>query len=57
MTLPSNVLDAWSLEDGEYALSEQLYGKNNSVLTVADGAANFELTLEPLASAVLRIGE
>ena len=57
MTLPSGVLDAWSLPDGEYPLTEQLYGNDHGELTVVDGAASFEVALEPLRSAVLRIGE
>ncbi len=57
MTVPSDILEAWSLQDGSVALTEQLYGENNSELVVADGAGRFELTLEPLGSAVLRVGD
>ncbi len=56
MTLPADIVAAWELANGRYVLDEQLYGDDNSLLIVDNGVGRFELTLEPLESAVFRVG-
>ncbi|MGF1687088.1 alpha-amylase [Photobacterium japonica] len=52
--LPANVIDAWQLSDGEYVLTEQLYGEVKAALTVTNGVGTLPLTLAPLASLILQ---
>jgi len=54
--IPPDVISEWQLDDGRYALEEQLYGLNNSELTVDNGKGLFRLRLEPLESVVFKIG-
>jgi hypothetical protein len=50
------VISAWQLGDGQYMLDEQLYRRNHAQLIVNDGEGLFRITLEPLGSAVLKVG-
>ncbi|MBT8099317.1 MAG: hypothetical protein KJO82_06185, partial [Gammaproteobacteria bacterium] len=54
--IPTQLIDELSLVDGRYTLNEQLYGTNNGHLIVDGGLGTIELSLQPLESAVLRIG-
>lgn len=55
VVLPAGIVSEWQLHDGRYALSEQLYGHNNSELRVKDRSANFKLRLPPLESVILKV--
>ncbi len=54
--VPADVIAEWNLTDGRYMLDEQLYRRNHSQLVVAKGAGMFRISLEPLDSAVLKLG-
>ncbi|MBT8087909.1 MAG: DUF5110 domain-containing protein, partial [Gammaproteobacteria bacterium] len=54
--LPAELVAEWQLADGPYMLDEQLYRRNHAQLNVDRGKGVFRITLEPLASAVLRVG-
>jgi hypothetical protein len=54
--IPASVISAWQLGDGQYMLDEQLYRRNHAQLIVNDGEGLFRITLEPLGSAVLKVG-
>ncbi|GAL02544.1 alpha-amylase [Photobacterium aphoticum] len=48
--IPAALIDAWQLSDGEYHMTEQLYGEVTTTLTVKDGLGSLPLTITPLAS-------
>jgi hypothetical protein len=56
MTLPPEIVSAWTLEAGRYVLDEQLYGSNNDHLVVDGGSGTFGVRLGPLESVVYRVG-
>jgi oligosaccharide 4-alpha-D-glucosyltransferase len=55
--IPAEIIAAWGLDDAGYRLDEQLYGHNHAQLMVDDGRGKLRITLEPLASAVLKTGK
>ena len=54
--IPADIIAAWHLVDGRYMLDEQLYRRNHAQLIVDKGRGRLRITLQPLASAVLKIG-
>ena len=56
IVVPEDIISRWDLEDGRYALVEQLYGYNASELVVDGGRGQFRLQLEPLESVVYELG-
>ncbi|MFB9933223.1 alpha-amylase family protein [Photobacterium aphoticum] len=52
--IPAALIDAWQLADGEYRLTEQLYGEDTTTLTVKDGLGSLPLTITPLASLIFQ---
>jgi hypothetical protein len=54
--VPAEIIASWSLGDGRYMLDEQLYRRNHAQLIVNDGEGLFRIRLEPLDSAVLKVG-
>ena len=54
--IPEPIIAAWRLTDGRYQLDEQLYGRNNANLIVDKGRGMLRIALQPLDSAVLRVG-
>ncbi len=57
VVVPEDIIANWGIEDGRYALVEQLYGYNASELVVDGGRGQFRLQLEPLESVVYELGE
>ncbi len=55
LQIPANIISAWRLADGRYALGEQLYGENNGTLLVAGGVGHVTMHLDALESAVLKL--
>ena len=53
--IPAETIATWGLDDGSYRLDEQLYGHNHAQLTIDNGHGSLRITLEPLASAVLKV--
>jgi len=54
--IPAEVIESWQLRDGHYMLDEQLYRRNHAQLIVDNGEGQFRISLEPLGSAVLKVG-
>ena len=54
--IPASVISVWQLTDGRYMLDEQLYRRNHAQLIVDNGQGRFRISLEPLGSAVLKVG-
>ncbi len=55
LEVPSEIIQTWGLADGEYSLSEKLYGAVNPVLKIKDGRATIGVDLKPLESWVLEM--
>ncbi|MCW8328635.1 alpha-amylase family protein [Photobacterium sp. SDRW27] len=50
--LPATLVDHWQLTDGEYLLTEQLYGQETIKLSVSNGEGEIHLMLLPLAAMI-----
>lgn len=50
LIVPANVISAWQLEDGNYAVVDQLYGKSSATLSVKKGVGTLSVSLGPLQS-------
>jgi len=57
LTVPPEIISEWQLGPGRYELDELLYGVNASELVVDTGKGLLHVELEPLESAVFRVGE
>jgi glycosidase len=53
--LPSSLIDAWQLDNGEYTLTEQLDGNRTVVLSVANGIGELQLSISSLSSMILQL--
>ncbi len=54
--IPAIIISSWRLSDGRYMLDEQLYRRNHAQLIVDKGQGTLRITLQPLDSAVLKLG-
>ncbi|MCO6492319.1 MAG: alpha amylase C-terminal domain-containing protein [Phaeodactylibacter sp.] len=57
LKVPSDVITAWVLKDGEYELGEQLYGDKDGQLKVADGKGKVMVRLAPLEAVIWKLEE
>jgi glycosidase len=55
LELPSEIIKTWGLSEGEYPLSEKLYGSVNPVLKIQEGKGKVRVELKPLESWVLEL--
>lgn len=55
LKIPEDIITTWNLSDGNYKLTEQLYGELSSNLTVENGIGVIKLKLDPLASLILKV--
>ncbi|WP_343329572.1 alpha-amylase family protein [Polaribacter staleyi] len=53
--LPQDIIEKWSLKDGEYQLEDQLYKEYASTLKVENGEARVRVDVKPLESFILKI--
>ena len=53
--LPSSLLKKWSLENSDYILTNQLYKKEESILSVKENRADFKVKLKPLQSFIFKV--
>jgi glycosidase len=53
--VPADIIRSWKLADGHFSLKDELYGKNNVAMQVADGLGVVKVTLLPLESLVLSL--
>jgi len=57
LQIPEGVIEAWGLENGQYLLTEMLYGEVNPMLKVEEGKGSVPVKLAPLESVILRVDE
>lgn len=55
LKIPEELIASWNLEDGSYALSDQLYGNFSSELKVKDQKGSIQIILDPLGSFILKL--
>ena len=53
LEIPADLLQQWSLKDGNYTLKQVLFGKNQLPLTVSNGTGSIPVSLAGLESLVL----
>jgi glycosidase len=55
LKIPNNVIKTWKLKEGNYKLSEKLYGKFKSELKIIKGEGFINITIDPSESLILEI--
>ena len=55
LQLPGDLVQTWGLKEGDYQMTEKLYGKANATLKVSSGKATVRVDLGPLESWVLEV--
>lgn len=55
LQLPEELIKAWGLGNGEYTMSDQLYGKDTFKLIVKDGSGRVKVSVKPLESFILKL--
>ena len=53
--LPPDLVEKWQLNDGDYLLTDQLYGEEKAVLKVKQGNARMRVDLKPLQSFIFKL--
>jgi len=54
--IPEDVIDNWQLDDGEYSLTEELYGAVQKKMSIISGQGKIMVDLEPLQSYIFKVG-
>ncbi|MBR8534926.1 alpha-amylase family protein [Carboxylicivirga sediminis] len=54
LKIPAEIIKQWQLSDGQYQLTDQLYGSTNKLL-VENGEGTIDIHTEPLASFIYKI--
>ena len=55
LKLPEDLIKIWNLNDGNYKLEDQLFGKVTAELKIENGKGSIQLKLDPLESFILRL--
>lgn len=55
--IPEDVIAKWQLTDGDYPITEKLYGEIEKKLSVSNGQGHIQLELEPLQSYIFKVEE
>lgn len=55
LKIPEGLISDWRLNDGDYQLKDQLYGKVTTVLKIEGDHAGMYIKLDPLQSIILRL--
>lgn len=55
LQVPAEIIQAWGLSDGTYAMSEKLYGQAKPTLTIQAGKGSLRVDLKPLESWILEV--
>ncbi len=54
LNMPKWLTTAWGLNDGQYSLTDQLYGKFETDLSIEEGIGSVSISLQPLESLILK---
>ncbi len=55
LKLPEDLINLWKLKDGNYQVTDQLYGEITTELIVEKGVGVLKLKLDPLVSMILKV--
>jgi glycosidase len=55
LKIPSEIISAWSLNDGQYQLVDQIYNKQKAILTIEQGIGNLSIKINTLESYIFKI--
>jgi glycosidase len=55
LKVPSNIIQKWSLKDGIYTITDQLYEKSTVKLEVINGEGTVHMTVEPSESFIYQL--
>ncbi|MGF1713318.1 alpha-amylase family protein [Photobacterium chitinilyticum] len=55
LVLPPALVDSWRLNDGDYLLTEQLYGTEEVALSILEGKGEVSIELTPLAAKIFAL--
>ncbi len=55
LKVPREIINSWSLEDGSYTMTDQLYGETTVQMIVRDGAGEMRVDLDGLESFILAL--
>ncbi len=55
LKIPKNLISDWDLKDGEYQLTDKLYGEIRSILKVKNNVGFVKVKLNPLDSLILKM--
>lgn len=55
LKLPSSVIESWSLKNGSYQFTDQIYNEFSSDLTIENGVGVIKIKLKPLESLILKL--
>lgn len=57
LRVPTDIIQKWNLKDGEYTLTDQLYGTSKVMLLVENGEGRAQISIEPSESFVYELGK
>jgi hypothetical protein len=57
MTLPDAIVNAWNLKDGNYQMTDMLYGLYTTDLVIENGVGRLAISLAPNASFILKLND
>jgi len=57
LKVPEDVIAKWQLTDGEYSLTEELYGATHKKMAVINGQGQIQLELDALQSCIFKVEE
>ncbi len=55
LEIPNDVIEKWSIGDGQYQFKDMLYGTYKSTLKIEEGKGSIRLDLQPLESFILKL--
>lgn len=55
LKIPKDIISKWNLQDGNYNLSEELYGGDPMEMNIQNGQAQIPINLMPLESIILKV--
>ncbi|PHR97199.1 MAG: alpha-amylase [Leeuwenhoekiella sp.] len=55
LQIPEHIIEVWQLKDGDYTMTDQLYGKTSGNLKVENGLGNMRVDVKPLESFVFKL--
>lgn len=57
LQIPSEIITAWKLKDGNYVVKDQLYGQISKKMTVKNGIGELKIKLDTLSSLIFKVEE